>query len=216
MNKETAVSAWIFSGIFDLYVGFYLEAFHLSKPRVFYSTMGLEKILKGYILHECANEYENLQENESLGRIDRIARRYSHNYERMLNEIIEPQIGQPITNILDTDYLIGPEGGENYKGRDFLEALNKVYMESRYPTVEPISNTFRANDHFNWDILHSSNLIDFIYDMSIEVLKNLKGKVDLVHKAERVEGHLGRTDVWRRFKNIFFRETNGNIIDFFN
>ena len=25
MNKEKAVSAWLFSGIFDLYVGFYLD-----------------------------------------------------------------------------------------------------------------------------------------------------------------------------------------------
>ena len=216
MNKETAVSAWVFSGIFDLYVGFYLEAFHLSKPRVFYSTMGLEKILKGYILNECANEYENLQESESLNRIDRIARRYSHNYERMLNEIIEPQVGQPITNILEADYLIGPEGDRNYKGRDFLEALGKVYMESRYPTAEPISDSFRANEYLNWNILHSSNLIDFIYDTSIEVLKDLKGKVNLIPKMERVEESLGGTDVWRRFKNIFFKETNGNIIDFFN
>jgi len=216
MHKETAVSAWVFSGIFDLYVGFYLEAFHLSKPRVFYSTMGLEKILKGYILYENANEYENLPESESLEKIDKIARRYSHKYEKMITEIIEPKIGQSISKILETDYLLGPDGSENYKGRDFLQALSKVYMESRYPTAEPISTNFRANDYFNWDILHSSNLIDFIYNISIEVLKNLKGKVNLIPKMERVEGYLGGTDVWRRFKNIFFAETNGNIADFFN
>lgn len=216
MDKDTAVSAWAFSGIFDLYVGFYLEAFHLSKPRVFYSTMGLEKVLKGYVLQEFSHEYENMQESESLNRIESIAKRYSHNYERMIDEIIEPQIGEPIAKILETDYLVNPDGDVNYNGRDFLHALYTVYMESRYPSAEPISQNFRANEHFNWDILHSSSLIDFIYNISIEVLKDLKGKVNLIPKMETIEGHLNGIDAWRRFKNIFFAETNGDITDFFN
>ena len=221
MDKTNAVSAWLFSGIFDLYVGFSLEEYHFNKQRVFFSTLGLEKILKSCIIYNRAIEYECLAYNKAKSKIEEIAKEYSHYYEKMIKNIkIQPGIRDELDKMLRKKYFVSTDedGKEKFSvsGKKLIKFLEAIYQESRYPTAVPISNKFKVNKHYNIEPMGSSELIDFIYKICLTIIKHLKVKINLLAKMEKVENYLAPNDKWIRFKNIFFKETNGNIADFFS
>lgn len=214
MNKTTAVSAWAMSGLFDLYFAFSIEGLSFNKQKVFYNAMGLEKILKAYFISIRSSEYKNLNLNDSKAKIENIAKSYGHQYKNMIKTIKKDKgLKADINAIMKKPYMT--INNTSYSGSNFLKALEKIYQESRYPSAAPVSRSFVANKFFEVDPINSSALIDLIYDLSILILNHLKNQINFLPRIEKIEGYHSEIDAWIRFKRVFFKTTNGDIIQFF-
>ena len=56
MRKQDAVGTWLFSGVWDLYAGFIIDDLYFNKQSVFLTIMGLEMILKAYVLEKMGTQ----------------------------------------------------------------------------------------------------------------------------------------------------------------
>jgi hypothetical protein len=183
MDTTTAVSAWVMSGIFDLYFAFSIEGISFNKQKTFYNAMGLEK-------------------------------NYGHKYRKMLKEIKKDSaLNDDAKAVLSKSYM--RIENISFNGNKFLKALEKIYMESRYPSATPVSRSFYVNKFFGIDPINTSALIDLIYDISLFILKYLKKEVSFLPKIKKIEDYHSKIDSWKRFKRIFFTETDGDIIKYF-
>ena len=215
MDKTTAVSAWAMSGIFDLYFAFSIEGLSFNKHKTFYNAMGLEKILKAYFISNRSAEYKNLNVDASKRKIEKIAKNYGHNYQKMIKAIKKnSELSANVKAILSKSYM--RINKISYNGNKFLKALEKIYQESRYPSATPVSRGFVVNKFYEINPINTSALIELIYDVSILILKYLKKDINFIPKISRVENYHSEVDSWIRFKRIFFKESNGDIIRFFN
>lgn len=204
MNRLDVASEWIYSAISDFYFAFCVENQKFRLYATFFEIMGVEKICKGILLFHNAAFYEQLREQSARQRIEEeVQTRWSHSLKKMLKDI-GPIIGQDKMN----DILAARFDG--FTGKQFRNVIERGYMESRYPTANPIYRQFpikgsKAGSKLFWDPLGSSGLHKFAYRLSQEILLHLKGAATFPDLAIYVQQLLGTGDTGRRFTNLFFR-----------
>jgi hypothetical protein len=167
--------------------------------------MGVEKICKGFLLFHNDSVYEQLSEQCARQRIEEELRtRWSHSLKKMLKDI-GAIIGQDRMNeVLSTRF-------DGFTGKQFRNVVERGYMESRYPTANPIYRQFPVKNNsaggpkLFLDPLGSSGLHKFAYRLSQEILLHLKGVENFSDLKISVEKLLGVEETGRRFTNLFFK-----------
>jgi hypothetical protein len=207
VNRIDVTSEWIYSAISDFYFAFCTQHKKFKTYATFFEIMGVEKICKGILLFHNASIYEHLNEQGARERIEEeLKKRWSHSLKKMLKDIAAI-IGQNKLNTILSRRFDG------FTGKEFRNVIEKGYMESRYPTANPVYRQFPVkNNHGStklfWDPLGSSGLHKFAYRLSQEILLHLKGEESFLDLRKSVEKLLGAEDTGRRFTNLFF---DGNI-----
>lgn len=130
--------------------------------------------------------------------------RWSHSFKKMLKDI-GAIIGQDkVDAILSTRF-------DGFTGNQFRNVVERGYMESRYPTANPIYRQFpvkkysKAGAKLFLDPLASSGLHKFAYRLSQEILLHLKAVENFSDLKISVEKLLGVEDTGRPFTNLFFK-----------
>ena len=170
----------------------------------FFDIMGVEKICKGILLFHNASVYEQLSEQCARQRIEEeLKTRWSHSLKKMLKDIGAIIGRDKVNNILSARF-------DGFTGKQFRNVVERGYMESRYPTANPIYRQFpikgsKGGPKLFWDPLGSSGLHKFAYRLSQEILLHLKGAATFPDLGVYVQKLLGVGDTGRRFTNLFFK-----------
>ena len=113
--------------------------------------MGLEKFLKAVYLYKHGSDYKNLSDEDGKKYSNKIAKGLGHDIKEII-EKVGMEIGiKEIDRIKKTNF-------DGFKGVDLIRAVNAGYIETRYPTPRPISDTFpiKGTDR-TYDPLSSSS-----------------------------------------------------------
>lgn len=173
MDPEIVSKTWVWYGIEDLYFGFSIEFVPHKPYALFAEIMGLEKILKGYLFYLKGSEYSELDNNSAKGKIEEMAKKWSHNIKNMLEMASESLDPSRVQLIRSRDF-------DGFKGQDLIRAVEMGYMESRYPTYRPFYEQFKIEGtEIYRDPLASSGITKFIYFVCREILGQLRKKVNL-------------------------------------
>lgn len=205
LDRHIVVLTWLLRGIEDLFVAFSKFDESFSRYRSFLNAMGFEMIAKAYIFAMCPTEYEGLQENQAISKIDELGRKYGHDPKRLI-ELIEVSIGEDkMDKILKTNY-------DGFTGNQFLDVIKAAYLESRYPVPNPIHEKFPhpKYEKLFWDPLFSSGLEKFCFAFSREVILSLKIDFGITLKTSKLQQKVFG-DAASRFHNLFFE---GRMKDF--
>ena len=204
MNRLDVTSEWIYSAISDFYFAFCMQNQKFRMYATFFDIMGVEKICKGILLFHNAPVYEQLSEQCARQRIEEeLKTRWRHSLKEMLKDI-GAIIGQDkVNDILSARF-------DGFTGKQFRNVVERGYMESRYPTANPIYRQFpdktsKGGPKIFWDPLRSSGLHKFAYRLSQEILLHLKGAETFSDLQISVQKLLGAEDTGRRFTNLFFK-----------
>jgi len=204
MNRLDVTSEWIYSAISDFYFAFCMQNQKFRMYATFFDIMGVEKICKGILLFHNAPVYEQLSEQCARQRIEEeLKTRWRHSLKEMLKDI-GAIIGQDkVNDILSARF-------DGFTGKQFRNVVERGYMESRYPTANPIYRQFpdktsKGGPKIFWDPLRSSGLHKFAYRLSQEILLHLKGAETFSDLQISVQKLLGAEDAGQRFTNLFFK-----------
>ena len=204
MNRLDVASEWIYSAISDFYFAFCMQNQKFRMYATFFDIMGVEKICKGILLFHNAPVYEQLSEQCARQRIEEeLKTRWSHSLKKMLKDI-GAIIGQDkVNDILSARF-------DGFTGKQFRNVVERGYMESRYPTANPVYRQFpiknsKGGPKLFWDPLGSSGLHKFAYRLSQEILLHLKGAATFQDLGVCVQKLLAVEDTGRRFTNLFFK-----------
>lgn len=204
MDRIEVASVWIYSAISDFYFAFCVENQKFREYATFFDIMGTEKICKGILLFHNASIYEQLSKQSARQRIEEeLKTRWKHSLKKMLKDI-DSIIGcDKVKDILSVSF-------DGFTGKQFVKVFEKGYMESRYPTANPVYKQFpikgtKGGTRLFWDPLESSGLHKFAYRLSQEILLYLKGVATFPDLRLYVQRLLGGGDTGRRFTNLFFK-----------
>ena len=182
LTKEMVVLIWLKRGFMQLCWAF--EADDRSRDhRPFHLTVAVEMFCKACILGKEGQEYEGLSFKDGKAKIDKLATHYRHNYEKMINKIMEIPGANNTFKCLTKIYYSENElpGGKprriggnrllsvasggvldpprKIKGNDFLDHLKDVYIESKYPTPKSVATqpSFVVSKNKESDSINSSD-----------------------------------------------------------
>lgn len=205
ITKQVVIKEWMSWGLEDFYLAFVINKWDYQ--RSFLIAQGLELICKAYLLGKRSGEYTVIDdEEEAIRIIDKIAKHYNHNFEKMLNEIGSPEINELIKNEYD-----------GYNGIKLLENLKLIHTESRYRVPpEPISRNFPAGKtgcYFN--PICSSGLQRFAYTLGKKMIELIKRNFSISLDRNEVHGLISKgidytkktkmsESTQMRFCNVFF------------
>jgi hypothetical protein len=200
---EKTVKTWILRGIKDLYLSFVLEQEYAWTPHAaFLLEQGAEKICKAYLIAKTLNNKE-LDYNKAKSEAHRIGKNYNHNFKKIIADINEPEINSLRKKYYDTHYKI--------TGEKILENLEDIFIESRYPVLTerevhkkfPIGKDLGAS----LDIMGSSPLRDFCYELASTIISVIKEKFDI---------YVDKQELYQRIKSIEITNDNYSKQRFWN
>ncbi len=200
MIREYVVKRWVYTGIDDFYLGFYIrDKFHFQHRALFFYEQGLEKISKGYLIGTEPSLQElfgKIIDKELKAEIEKVAKtKFNHGLEQMIKDLIEK-------GVLNQDVLTKEYSGCGFIGEDIVKILKSAYFETRYPlTPKPIhkENPF-ASEHLY--PLGCSFPIDFAVDLGSEIRKKIEKEFNLTFAARDFQRSM-EDDDWGRFCNVF-------------
>jgi hypothetical protein len=204
LSKETAVRAWFFRGLEDLFLAFRIESPFRYEP--FFNTMGFEMMCKAYLLAEKANEYENLEQDKAIHKIDKLTKEWGHDFKKMVNNIKDNIKDSNFSKVLSDDY-------DGYTGDQFIEVMEAAYLECRYPVTNPIHEKFPIDGHpdMYWEPLCSSGLGKFCFAFTRKVVAYLKKKFNIsIPKDEFDKIITGKVGI--RFCNLFLKDCREDFL----
>jgi len=198
MEPVDVVKKWVWCGVEDLYFAFCIEYNPHRSYALFAEIMGLEKILKSYLLFKNGNKYSSLSMAEAQEIIECLVKKWGHSIERMLKETSQLLDNDTIKIIKDKNY-------DGYTGRDLVKAIEAGYMESRYPVARPIYKQFKMKGvDLYYDPLESSGITKFIYEICRTILIQLKTEIDLAPIGSDFIKVYGSRESTQRFINLIF------------
>lgn len=195
LNRERILKAWLLRGLSDIYFAFDSDDDAFESNARFSEIMGLEKILKATLLYLNHTEYEALQYDAAKQVVNKLAMKWGHDFELMLNELERvgcADIKQLKLNIYD-----------GYNGHGLIVALNQGYTEIRYPVPKLVSDNFPLSDGWYQDPLSSSGITKFIYAICNVCLLELSKRVDLTDVLEEFRAKFEHRESFERFNNCF-------------
>ena len=135
-NIYNPVEVWVRYGVSDLYFGFINQANAVFRYGTFFYIMAAEKHLKALLLYERKSEYENISNIDSKRKkVDDIARRYSHKFDKMIEDAANIYQSRLEKEFMPTEYL-------GFSKDDLIKAMYEGYMETRYPSALSVSRLF--------------------------------------------------------------------------
>ena len=207
IDVNSVVLDWLTMGIEDFFLSFRVgELDKFSRHKPFLNAMGLEMFCKGYLLAVKRREFEGLAIEEAKGKVNDLAKEMRHKVGFLVEEI-KDYIGQgKVQLMLDKKYDVIDEN-VGLTGAIILEAIEKSYLECRYPVPKPFYRKFpvsklKGSYKAYWDTVNSSGLHEFCYELGREILTDLKAKFDIEIPQSWWNQHIVG-DEGRRFENIF-------------
>lgn len=206
LDKKTAVLTWFFRGLEDLFFAFKIDSPFRYEP--FFHVMGFEMICKSYLLAEKSSKYENLERNQAIQKIDKLAKYcWGHNIEIMVDEIKN--------SINDTDFIsMLSDNYDDYTGDQIIKVMEAAYLECRYPIPNPIHEKFPIDGHSDmyWEPLCSSGIEKFCFAFTRKVIIYLKKKFNiLIPKSEFNKIITGEAGI--RFCNLFLKDVPDDFLN---
>lgn len=197
LTRDRVAKTWLFRGLGDLLFAFHNDDVAFEDNARFSEIMGLEKVLKATLLYHRHPEYEPVRLADARNAVNGIAAGYRHNFGKMLKELSALKVS-------DVDRLL--QGGfDGYKGEALVEALEKGYMETRYPVPKPVSDSFPiGKSGFTQDPLSSSGLTKFAYALSNACIFHLSQLIDLTDVRSQFAAKFSHLESFNRFSNLFW------------
>jgi HEPN domain-containing protein len=199
VDKELVVSTWAVQGLRDFYISFEFE--DLNKWHTystFFCHQGLEKVSKAYLIATRSAEYENLSEEETLKKVDQIAKEYHHSLQKLLEKLTS------------RNALTGAEVSckvEGYTGQQLIDVLEKAYIESRYPVPSPIHKKFPVRGRSRYQMYHdpsgSTAPIKYSRKLALAILKKIEKDFVIVTPRQKLATHVSDRK-WKRFCSLFY------------
>lgn len=206
LTREDVVLTWLQRGIEDFFFAFKVHgSFVRYSP--FFNYMGFELICKSYLLGCKASDYENLPFQDGLREVDTIAKKkLAHKLPDIIRCIQDRKPSGKITDLLSKNF-------DGFSGADFVETLESVYLECRYPIPEPIYKKFPLRNVRGafWDPVDSSGLPKFCYAMTREILGYIRDDFSIKVPQTFLE-NLRPKITYRRFRNLFFEDQRNLLI----
>jgi len=197
MDRERVAKTWLFRGLSDLIFAFDSDNPAFEDNARFSEIMGLEKFLKAVLLYQRHAEYEALPQDEARQKLNKMAMDFSHKFETMLKALTDAGL-LDIEQIRRNDY-------DGYKGQQLVYAVEKGYMETRYPVPTPVSDNFPIeNTGFTHDPLSSSGMTKFIYAICNACFFELSRTVDFTDMLSQFRGTFQHRESFSRFCNCFW------------
>lgn len=197
MDRERVAKTWLFRGLSDLFFAFDSDNPAFEDNARFSEIMGLEKFLKAVLLYQRHAEYEALTLDEARQRLNKMAMDYGHKFNVMLKALTDAGV-RDIAQIRRNDY-------DGYEGDKLVHAVEKGYMETRYPVPTPVSDKFPiGNTGFTHDPLSSSGITRFIYAICNACFHELSQKVDFTDMLNQFRETFQHRKSFSRFDNSFW------------
>ncbi len=197
MKRERVAKTWLFRGLSDIFFAFDSDDPAFEDNARFNEIMGLEKFLKAVLLHQRHAEYESLLPEKARHKINSLAIAYGHSFTHMLAELVNLGL-RDIEQIKRSDY-------DGSKGQALIEAVEKGYMETRYPVPTPVSDKFQTDGaEFTYDPLSSSGLTKFIYAVCNACFLELSKTLDLSDMLRQFQAKFEHRKSFARFNNAFW------------
>jgi hypothetical protein len=197
MHRDRVAKTWLYRGLCDLLFAFDSDDVAFEDNARFSEIMGVEKVLKAVLLYHRHSEYEHLPLLDARRAVNRLAMDYGHKFESMLKEL-------SALGLSDIE-RIRRGGYDGYVGNSLVEALNKGYMETRYPIPVPVSASFPiGSTGFTHDPLSSSGMTKFVYALSNACIFSLAQSVDLSDMRAQFGEQFAHLESLPRFNNLFW------------
>jgi len=197
MNRERVAKTWLFRGLSDLFFAFDSDDVAFEDNARFSEIMGLEKFLKAVLLHQRHAEYETLSRDEARLKLNKMAMDLGHKFELMLKRLADGGL-RDIEKIRRTEF-------DGYEGDKLIHAVEKGYMETRYPVPTPVSDKFPiGNTGLTHDPLSSSGITKFIYAVCNACFYELSQTVNLTDMLNQFRDMYQHRESFARFNNLFW------------
>jgi hypothetical protein len=204
LTREDVVEAWVYSGVMDFYIAFFMSNKNFQEYGVFYYHQGLEKVCKAYLLGAKPAEYESLPEQTARNRVDEIAREMGHNLREMIEKLIAARILDGEVLKKKMCYL----ENKALDGSGMLNLLEKAYLESRYPVPNPAYKGFPLQGiQGYWDPITSCSLDDFADDIGLKVIQRIEQDFGISITRDKLRNAIDEKD-WKTFRRIFFKDNS--------
>lgn len=199
INTQEVTQIWISHGIKDFYISFEFEdANKWHEYSTFFCHQGLEKICKAYLLLTEASQYENLTEKQALEKVDKIAKGFGHELQKLLGLLC-------LKGVLSSTDM--SQKYERFTGDELIRILEKAYIESRYPAPEPIHRRYAIKINSNLrmfeDPIGMTAPIKFSQKIALKILKKIESDSSITISKDKISNKIADKD-WKRFCNIFF------------
>ncbi len=202
LTREDIVEAWVYSGMLDFYIAFFMSNKNFHEYSIFYYHQGLEKVCKAYLLGARSAEYEALPEQEARKKVDVIAREMGHKLREMISQLIAARI-------LDGDILkkkMCDLENKAIDGNGIIKFLEKAYLESRYLVPKFAYEEYPLSEIEGWwDPITSCPLDDFADDIGLKVIQRIERDFSLSVSREKPRNAIEDED-WIRFRRMFFKD----------
>lgn len=197
MDREHVAKTWLFRGLSDLFFAFDSNDPAFEDNARFSEIMGLEKFIKAALLYQRHVEYEALPLDEARRKLDKMAMDFGHKFEVMLKALTDAGI-HDIKQIRRSDY-------DGYEGQQLIHAVEKGYMETRYPVPTPVSDRFPiGNTGFTHDPLSSSGMKKFIYAICNACFFELSRDIDFTDMRNQFREAFQHKNSFSRFGTCFW------------
>lgn len=198
------------------YLGFVLSA-KVSRSyedyRPFFYVHGLEMLCKAYIVGDKYPQYRSLSFDTAKKELNDIAKHFGHNLKKLIEELVKKSV-LPSGFFNDVHYH-SSINEVDLTNLDMLNTLKAVYLEARYPVVEPdykryyrekVRNNRKAiNKRYPEMIKYSHELERFSIKLFRLILTSIERDFRLNISRDKFSSDINDTD-WRRFSNLFFNK----------
>ncbi len=188
MLKERIVQTWAHRGVMDFYISFEFECegkYH--EYGTFFCHQGLEKICKACIIAEKAAQWENLQEQQALQKVNKIAKELSHNFKRLITDCIPGTI-------------------QKHHDEKMVQILEAAYIEARYPTPQPIHKKYPIAGFpgaYSYPLAESEPK-EYARKTALIVLNKIESDFSVTIPTNKTSSMIADED-WKRFQRVFFK-----------
>lgn len=197
MNCERVAKTWLYRGLSDLFFAFDSDDVAFEDNARFNEILGMEKFLKAVLLYQRHTEYESLTRDEARLMLNKMAVDLGHKFDVMLRKLVAG-------GLIDIEQ-IRQHTYDGYEGDKLVYAIEKGYMETRYPVPTPVSDKFPIeNTGFNHDPLSSSGITKFIYAICNACFHELSQKVDFTDMLNQFHEMFQHRKSFSRFNNSFW------------
>lgn len=202
-DKELIVQTWVSHGIKDFFISFEFEdANKWHEYSTLFCSQGLEKICKAYLIaSEIASkqkEYGKLPKKQALDKINKIAKDLGHDLRALMGRLC-------LKNVFSI--TVTAKKIEGYTGDELVDILEKAYIESRYPTPNPIHKKYPINGKSKYkmyyDPISSTAPIKYSRNIAVAVLRKIESDFLITISKDKFSGKIADKD-WARFCKMFF------------
>jgi hypothetical protein len=215
MSRARAVRQWTIMAIDKYYLGFVLTdtvSRSYEDYAAFFYAHGLEMLCKAYIIGNRYSLYRSLSFNAAKAELNEIAKHFGHNLKKLIEELIRKSVLP--AGFLDHIHYHSTINEVDLTNLDMLNTLKAVYIEARYPVVEPdykryykekVRNNPKAiNKRYPEIIKYSHELERFIIKLFRLILTSIERDFKLTFSRDKFSSDINDKD-WERFSNLFFK-----------